>query len=183
MIETFFAALAGTSIAGAVVVFLTKTWIETRLKESIKHEYDQKLEQFKQALEASRLEKQKIELVSELIAEWMANPHGEIFSKEYRARLNRLSFQASLWLPSALAIELSKRLQNKPDAKSSWELVLFARRLLTGDSSLSVEHVTFWGLEFEKTPYPGAPAQQPATDHAGCLQPKSQQRAVESAIN
>jgi hypothetical protein len=164
MIETFFAALAGTSIAGTVVVFLTKTWIETRLKESIKHEYDQKLEQFKQALENSRLEKQKIELVSELIAEWMANPPGEIFSKDYRTRLNRLSFQASLWLPSALAIELSKRLQNKPDAKTSWELVLFARRLLTGDSSLSVEHVTFWDAELEKSPSSRIPVQQSIAD-------------------
>ena len=164
MIETFLAALVGTSIGGAAVVFLTKTWIETRLKESIKHEYDQRLEEFKQTLEARRLEKQKIELVSELIAEWMANPSGEIFSKDYRTRLNRLSFQASLWLPSALAIELSKRLQNKPDAKTSWELVLFARRLLMGDSSLGVEHVTFWGFEFEKRPSPGAPAPQPTID-------------------
>jgi hypothetical protein len=163
MIETFFAAVVGTSIAGAVIVFLAKTWIETRLKGSIKHEYDQKLEEFKQALETSRLEKQKIELVSELIAEWMANPSGG-FSKEYRTRLNRLSFQASLWLPSPLAIELSKRLQNKRDAKTSWELVLFARHLLTGDSSLGVEHVTFWGSEFEKTPSPGAPAQQAVTE-------------------
>src|SRR5439155_23425460 len=120
---------------------------------SIRHEYDQKLEEFKHDLQARHLEKQKVELVSELIAEWMANPAGEIFSKEYRTRLNRLSFQASVWLPSELAIELSKRLQNKPDAKTSWELILFARRLLTGDSSLGVEHVTFWGLEFEK-PHP-----------------------------
>jgi hypothetical protein len=164
VIETFLAAIAGTSIAGAIVAFLAKTWIEMRLKESIKHEYDQKLEQFKQELEASYLEKQKIELVSELIAEWMANPPGEIFSKEYRTRLNRLSFQASLWLPTELAIELSKRLQNKPDAKTSWELILVARRLLTGDSSLGVEHVTFWGLEFEKANAPAAPAQHPADE-------------------
>ncbi len=161
MIETFFAAVAGTSIAGAIVAFLAKAWIETRLKESIRHEYDQKLEEFKHDLQARHLEKQKVELVSELIAEWMANPAGEIFSKEYRTRLNRLSFQASVWLPSELAIELSKRLQNKPDAKTSWELILFARRLLTGDSSLGVEHVTFWGLEFEKPHPPAVPIQAP----------------------
>lgn len=161
MIEAFFAALVGTSIAGVIVTFLAKGWIETRLKESIKHEYDQKLARFRQELEEEQLAKQRIALVAELIAEWMANPPGEIFSKDYRTRLNRLSFQASLWLPADLAIELSKRLQNKPDAKTSWELVLFARRLLTGDQSLEIKHVTFWGPEFEKARAPATPAQLP----------------------
>jgi hypothetical protein len=161
MVETFFAAVAGTSIAGTIIVFLAKGWIETRLKESIKHEYDQKLAHFRHELEEKSFEKQKIELVSELIAEWMAYPPGDTFSKEYRTRLNRLSFQASLWLPADLAIELSKRLQHKPDAKTSWELILFARRLLTGNSALGVEHVTFWGAEFEKAHTLVAPSQQP----------------------
>ena len=44
MLETFFAAILGTTLSGAVIVFIAKSWIETRLKESIKHEYDQKLE-------------------------------------------------------------------------------------------------------------------------------------------
>jgi hypothetical protein len=141
--------------------YLAKTWIESRLKESIKHEYDQKIELFKKELEEKQLQKQKIELVSELIAEWMACPAGVPFAKEYRTRLNRLSFQASLWLPSALAVELSKRLQNLPDAKSSWELILFARRLLTQDESLEVKDITFWGSEFEKPQVAPMPTQQP----------------------
>jgi uncharacterized membrane protein YdjX (TVP38/TMEM64 family) len=47
VIETFFATLAGTSIAGAVVAFLARTLIETRVKESVRHECDKKLEEFK----------------------------------------------------------------------------------------------------------------------------------------
>jgi hypothetical protein len=47
MVETFLAAFAGTSVAGAAVVYLARIWIETRLKESIKHEYDKKLEEVK----------------------------------------------------------------------------------------------------------------------------------------
>jgi hypothetical protein len=161
MLEVFFAAVVGTGLTGAVVAFLAKIWIETRLKESIKHEYDQKMAIFKQELEEKQIERQKIELVSELIAEWMACPPGENFTKDYRTRLNQLSFQAALWLPSELAIEVSKRLQMKPDAKTSWELILFARRLLTGDGSLSIEHVTFWDSTFEKPHVATAPTQQP----------------------
>jgi hypothetical protein len=166
VIETFFAAAAGTSVAGAILVFLARNWIETRLRESINREYDQKLAKFQRELETRQVEKQKIELVSELIAEWMANPPGETFAKDYRVRLNRLSFQASLWLPPELAIELSKRLQNKPDAKNSWELILFARRMLTGDSSIGMEHVTFWGSEFEKIKPPMSPAQPPPSSRS-----------------
>lgn len=164
MVEAFLAAVAGTSVAGTIVVFLAKSWFETRLKESIKHEYDQKLAQFKQELEERDLQKQKVELVSELIAEWMATQPGEVFTKERRARLNRLSFQVSLWLPADLAIELSKRLQHKPDAKTSWELILFARKLLIGDDSLEVEHVTFWGAEFEQPNAATVPSQQPVAE-------------------
>lgn len=150
MLESFFAAVFGTGLTGGVLLFLTKGWIETRLKESVKHEYDQKLTIFKQELEERHLQRQKVELVSELIAEWMAYPPGEVFTKEHRTRLNRLSFQATLWLPRELAIELGRRLQNTPDAKSAWELILFARDFLTGDDSLTVENVTFWGAQFEK---------------------------------
>jgi hypothetical protein len=150
MLEVFLAALAGTTVGAIALGALGKAWLEARLRESIKHEYDQALARFKQTLDEQQLQKQKVELVSELLAEWLANPPGEIFSKEYRTRLNRLSFQASLWLPAALAIELSKRLQVKPDAKSAFELVLLARRQLIGDQSLTVEHVTFWDVKFEK---------------------------------
>ncbi len=40
--------------AGAVVVWLSKEWISSRLKESIKHEYDSKLEQFREDLKSKQ---------------------------------------------------------------------------------------------------------------------------------
>jgi hypothetical protein len=64
--------------------------------------------------------------------------------------LNKLSFKTTLWLPAEVAIELSKRLQNKPDAKSPFDLVLMARRVHSEDTSLKPEHVTYWDAALEK---------------------------------
>lgn len=43
--------LATGGLGGAIISFLLKSWFETRLKNSIKHEYDSKLLELKSALE------------------------------------------------------------------------------------------------------------------------------------
>ncbi len=130
-----------------VVGYLGRTWIESRLKASIDHEYKKQFALFQQELD----QKQKVELVADLLAEYLKTPSNEVMDREQRTRLNKLSFQASLWLPSELAIEIGKRLQNKADAKSPFELVLDARRLLIGDSLIRADDVTWWEFSKEKT--------------------------------
>jgi len=141
--------LAGGA-GGSAVAFLAKTWIEARVAASIKHEYDQQLEQYKRELD----KRQKIELLAELFAEWIAVPRGEIVPKERRTRMNQLSFAAAIWLPASVVVEMSKTLQLKPDAKSYFEVLLLARRELTGEGSLTPGDITFWGAELEKKGQP-----------------------------
>lgn len=138
-------ALIAGAASGSAVAFLLKTWIEARLKASIQHEYNERLELFKRQLD----ERNKIALVSDLLAQWIAIPRGTALPKENRTELNRLSFEASIWLPPELAIELSRTLQLQPSAKSIFDLLLLARKQLTGDASLKPEHVTFWSHELE----------------------------------
>jgi hypothetical protein len=145
-VPDFLVALLGGATAGGVIVFLLKAWIEARVKSSIEHEYSQKLEVFRRELD----QKQKVELMSELLAEWIAIPRGEPIPREKRTLLNRLSFQAALWLPPELAIELSKTIQLQPNAKSIFEIILLGRKVLTGDESLTPAHVTFWNANVEK---------------------------------
>ena len=145
MTELLTSLLAG-GVSGTIVAFLLKTWVEARVRGSIEHEYDRRLELFKRQLD----ERQKIGILSELLAEWISFPKEEQISDERRKVFNRLSFEATLWLPPKLAVELSKRLQNKSDAKNIFEILLLAREQLTGDTSLRTEHVTFWKPEFEK---------------------------------
>jgi hypothetical protein len=145
MVELLKILITG-SLGGAVALFLLKTWITERVKNSIKNEYDRQLEVYKRELD----KKQKIELVAELLAEWIKHPLGEPIPKDQRTRINTLSFKATLWLPEPLSIELNKRLQNRPDAKSIFEILLFAREQLVEKSSLTPEFVTYWGPELEQ---------------------------------
>jgi len=146
MLETILTAVLSSGVAVAAIAYLGRSWITARLKASIEHEYKQQFELFQRDLDR----KQKIELVADLLAEYMKTPQGETMPREQRHLLNKLSFKATLWLPTELAIQLSKRIQNKHEAKRQIELVLLARQLLCNDSSLSPEHVTFWRPELEK---------------------------------
>jgi hypothetical protein len=128
MPEWLLAVLAG-AVGGSVVAFLAKTWIQARLVASIKHEYDQHLERYKRELD----KRQKIELVAELFAEWIAVPKGEVVPKERRTR---------------------NTLQAKPGAKSYFDVLLLARKELAEDESLKAENITFWGADLEKKGQP-----------------------------
>jgi hypothetical protein len=149
MSDWILSLLAGGA-GGSAVAFLAKTWIEARVAASIKHGYDQQLEQYKRGLD----KRQKIELLAELFAEWIAVPRGEVIPKERRTRMNQLSFAAAIWLPANIVAEMSKTLQLKPEAKSYFEVLLLARKELTGDESLTLEDITFWGADLEKKGQP-----------------------------
>jgi len=133
------------AVGGAAVAFLAKTWIETRLAASIKHEYDKQLEQYKKELD----KRQKVELLAELFAEWIATPPGTPPSPDQRLRLNKLSFAASLWLPPDLVVEVGKTLQLSPDGKSLFDVLLLARKEIAGDESVKAGNITFWGANLE----------------------------------
>ena len=135
---------------GFAAAFLAKTWIQARVAASIKNEYDQHLERYKRELD----KRQKVELVAELFAEWIAVPQGELVPKDRRTRMNQLSFAASIWLPSNLVVEMSKTLQHKPGAKSYFEVLLLARKELAEDDSLKAENITFWDAGLEKKGQP-----------------------------
>lgn len=52
------------------------------------------------------------------------------------------------------ARQQGKRLQNKSDAKTPFELILIARRLLIGDESITTEDITYWEPSKETHPDP-----------------------------
>ncbi len=111
MLETIlialFSSVTTVSLLG-LIVFILRSWLLERLKASIKHEYDLKLLEINKEKEI-RL---KGEVVSELLSEWIKAP-GKI---DY-AQLNRLSFQAFIWLPEKLATDLSNVLAHKTNTK------------------------------------------------------------------
>ena len=150
MWEAILAALMSTAATLAILGFVGKAWFEARLKASIEHEQRKQFEMFSRELNR----KEKIELVAELLAEYMKTPHGEKLERQQRLLLNKLSLQSSLWLPPELAIELGKRLQNQSDAKTPFQLILLARKLLIGDEGISEKDVTIWDARQETSAPP-----------------------------
>jgi hypothetical protein len=145
MIETVISAVTASIIANGILLFLIKEWLTTRLKASIQAEYKQQHELFIRELDR----KEKVEIISDLLAEWIKYPSGENLPNEYRTNLNKLSFKCTLWLPPKLSKELAQALQLQENAKNIFEILLMARKELIDDEELTAEHVTYWGIEKE----------------------------------
>jgi hypothetical protein len=120
---SFLSSAITTTVLVGILAFLSKTWIEKRIEFSIQHEYDKKLSKFENDLEV-RL---RAELVADLMAEWIKK------DIDYH-RLNKLSFQAFLWLPPQLARDLSNTLNHKPGSDDLRSIIQKVRKHLLGES-------------------------------------------------
>jgi len=103
----------------AVLVYFFRSWFIERLKASIKHEYDVKLESLKS--EVSRRE--KAALIAELVAEWT-------HTIENTKRLNQLLWELSLYLPSGLVKDLNNTLSKRSDHKPINQVLVDVRHYL-----------------------------------------------------
>lgn len=106
------------------VVYISRSWIIERLKASIKHEYDLKMLE----VESQKEIRLKGEIVAELLAEWIRKG-GKL---DYH-QLNKLSFQAFVWLPKELAEELSNSLAHRPGSQDVRTLIKNVRTYLQGE--------------------------------------------------
>jgi hypothetical protein len=107
-------------------------------------------DQLKIKYESDQRRRERAQLVAELLAEWKSTPvDGDPMHAEQRKRINQLSFEATLWLPEEIAIELSKVLQHDPTALNQLELLLRVRKLLSGPHNLTVKNITQWARDRE----------------------------------
>lgn len=114
----------GLAALMAALQFLTSLWLKARFESSIRHEYDKKLENF-------RFETRKREqsaLVAAVLSEWISI---DVSHK----LLNKLVWEATLWLPDPLAKDLNARLANAPDAQSLQEILVAVKEHLQGAPS------------------------------------------------
>ena len=141
ILEVLGVVFSSTIVSVFVVNILIKYWIKARLEQSIKHEYDKKLEEFKFEMR----KREQSALVADLFSKWI---HIKDEANNPNAReLNRLSFEMSLWLPDDVAIEINKRLKNLQSAKPAMDLLIECRKVIQGtDTKLRPEDITFFGI-------------------------------------
>lgn len=112
-------------LAGILVVIqgLAFFVLKSILENAIKFEYRKK---------------EQSALVASLFAEWISEPQN---NKE----LNRLTWEATLWLPDKLASEVNQRLKNAEDAKDLREILVEVKTLIQGRSSkLDPQKIVFF---------------------------------------
>jgi hypothetical protein len=138
-----FVAAVLDSINGAigisVVLFLWRTWLTERLKQSISHEYALKLEEWKHA-EQIRI---KSEAIASLLAEWMSFP-------DEQKTLNKLTFEAYLWLPTEILQLLTRTLAHDPTAPNAREILSKVRQHLLNDNSLNAADIIIFKQESDR---------------------------------
>ena len=82
----------------------------------------------KNTIEFEFKKREQAAMVASLFAEWIDRPN------EHK-ELNRLTWEATLWLPDELAKEVNKRLANAPDAKEMKEILVSIKGIIQGRKS------------------------------------------------
>ena len=118
--------------AGVFIVLgkIFETYITSRVQSAVQHGYDIKLEEYKLENE-KRL---KALLIADLVSEWLSNPSD-------KKTLNRLTFEAFIWLPKEIAIKLSSILSHAQSAPNVKELIADVRTLILGEEE-KISHTT-----------------------------------------
>ncbi len=104
-------------ILGTAVLAVVQTLFVFALKSIIKN-----------TIEFEFRKREQAAMVASLFAEWIDKPN------EHK-ELNRLTWEATLWLPDELAKEVNKRLANAPDAKEMKEILVSIKGIIQGRKS------------------------------------------------
>ena len=140
ILEVLGVVFSSTIVSVFVVNLLLKYWVIARLEQSIKHEYDKKLEEYRFEMK----KREQSSLIAQLFSNWLILKKDEIRNRE----LNKLSFEMSLWLPDDVALEINKRLKNLDGARPAEELIVECRKIIQGtDTKLRPEDITFFGIK------------------------------------
>ena len=136
----------GFFLLGIVVVFVVPRWASAVITYATKHKYDELIESIKKTNQTlqeqekiAREVRMKAALISELLAEWVSKP-------EDMKRLRELTFEAFLWLPEDLAVELSKLLTDKQDSIGLRAFLIKVRVYLGVDDGLEDWRIVTFGL-------------------------------------
>jgi protein subunit release factor A len=115
--------------------FLMATWLKSRIESSIKHEYDQQLEKIKATLSFNSKKREESALVAELLAEWVSKP-------ETHKTVNKLLWEASLWLPDEETKELNNLLAHEGDITTKQMLVKIRKIIQGCETTVTADDLT-----------------------------------------
>lgn len=137
------------TIVLGIIQFLLANWIKIRLEQSIQHEYDKKLEDYK----FSQLERQKAEMIATFFAKWIKYRGKErdfLNDKElidYYEELNRMSLEITLWIKDEEVLnEIMSRTQLKDGVGDIFSITTKIRKLILNlkNDKFDYKNITNW---------------------------------------
>lgn len=111
----------------SAIQFLIAIWLKSKITNSIKHEYDKKLEEIKTALSFSAKKREESAFVAELLAEWVSKP-------EDKRNLNKLLWEATLWLPDIETKEINNLLAHEGKITTK-QMLIKIRKIIQGQET------------------------------------------------
>ena len=129
---SFFLAGLLPTIGGIVGYLLNKEIDRKYILELEDHK--KKLQEELEDYKTQQQVRFKAELIAELLAVWISKPTD-------LSGLNKLTFQAFLWLPDDIALELSRLLSHHEESKSVNYIIAEVRKHLLKQTSLTEEQV------------------------------------------
>jgi hypothetical protein len=115
--------LLGLSNAALIVLtqIIATSWLKARFESSIRRVYDKRLEDFRLQFK----QREQAAVIAEILAEWSSGDYDP-------KKLNRLIWEASLWLPAETVAELTKLVRKSPDAMAVKHLLVDVRSHIKG---------------------------------------------------
>lgn len=107
----------------SVIQVLLAWWMQARRTNSIKHEYDKKLEEFRR----EQVHREKAAVVAEFLAEWTHVRDADT------KKLNQLLWELTIYLPSGLVRDVKSMTTNALGCKTANEVLVAARNHLLGN--------------------------------------------------
>lgn len=135
--------LSVTALVG-VIQYLASKWLESRLTNSIKHEYDCKLEEY-------RFEMRRREQAARVAKLLAINFRPGTTAHEF----NELAWELSLWLPADLVRELTRCLCGAEGAMHPKQLLIAIRKQLHS----AADNLTADQIVHREPDHPHAPQQ------------------------
>jgi len=121
--DDFIHLLAGNAVLFLALQAVATMWLKSRLEKSIEYEYNKHLADYQRELR----KRDRAAMIAELFAEWTSWP-------DDKTRLNQLTWEASLWLPSDIVKALGQRLINAPGAPDPKSVLIAVRKHLWGSA-------------------------------------------------
>jgi hypothetical protein len=130
-----------------ILQFLFSNWIKLRLENSIKHEYDKFIEDYRYDIKVKEQASKIAEYLS-IIEGKRLDPSGDFDFK----RANKLAWELLIWLPEDLYLELKEALDPKKQSedKNSFKVLLKIREYLKKEKTKITDNDVFFHFSDKK---------------------------------